>query len=104
MKWTQGKSDKAWEDLGNEARAILVKIIYSSYRNEISKKGNLFISLSFSLVFIYFDVNQPSQLVPWILISTLSLFWKRMSRVSFKLPHRIILWLFKQLQHKMIMK
>ena len=32
MKWTQGKSDKAWEDLGNEARAILVKIIYSSYK------------------------------------------------------------------------
>ena len=32
MKWTQGKSDKAWEYLGNEARAILVKIIYSSYK------------------------------------------------------------------------
>ena len=31
MKRTQGKSDKAWEDLGNEARDIPVKIIYSSY-------------------------------------------------------------------------
>ena len=44
MKWTQGKSDKAWEDLGNEARAILVKIIYSSYKcvkvNLLKKEGN----------------------------------------------------------------
>ena len=32
MKWTQGKSDEAWEDLANEARAILVIIIYSSYK------------------------------------------------------------------------
>ena len=30
----------------------------------MNKKGNLFISLSVSLVFIYFGVNQPSQLVP----------------------------------------
>ena len=44
MKWTQGKSDKAWEDLGNEARAILVKIIYSSYKcvkvNLLKKEEN----------------------------------------------------------------
>ena len=42
MKWTQGKSDKAWEDLGNEAHAILVKIIYSSYncvKVNLLKKG-----------------------------------------------------------------
>ena len=43
MKWTQGKSDKAWKDLGYEASAILVKIIYSSYEcvkvNLLKKKG-----------------------------------------------------------------
>ena len=32
MKWTQGKSDEAWEDLANEVRAILVIIVYSSYK------------------------------------------------------------------------
>ena len=42
MKWTQGKSDKAWKDLGNEERDILVKIIYSSYKCDkvnLLKKG-----------------------------------------------------------------
>ena len=119
MKWTQGKSDKAWEDLDLiwpmkhapfwlksfiPLINVLRWIYWKKEGNKQIKKGNLFISLSFSLVFIYFGVNQPSQLVPWILISTLSLYWKRLSRVSSKLPHRIILWLFKQLQHKMIMK
>ena len=85
MKRSQGKSDKAWEDLSNEARDIPVKIIYSSYecvrvfllkkRKQINKKGNLLVSLSFSEVFIYFGVNQPSQLLPCIRISTLSLYW-----------------------------
>ena len=32
MKWTQGKSDEAWEDLANEVRPILVIIVYSSYK------------------------------------------------------------------------
>ena len=32
MKWTQGKSDEAWEDLANEARAILVIVIHCSYK------------------------------------------------------------------------
>ena len=119
MKWTQGKSDKAWEDLDLiwamkhapfwlksfiPLINVLRWIYWKKEGNKQIKKGNLFISLSFSLVFIYFGVNQPSQLVPWILISTLSLYWKRLSRVSSKLPHRIILWLFKQLQHKMIIK
>ena len=73
MKWTRGKSDETWGDLANEAGAILVIIIYSSYKcvivnlvkkktNEISKKGHLFISLSFSVVFIYYGVNRPLQL------------------------------------------
>ena len=42
MKWSQGKSDKAWEDLGNEERGILVKIVYSSYKYvkvNLLKKG-----------------------------------------------------------------
>ena len=42
MKWIQGKSDKAWKDLGNEERHILVKIIYSSYKCDkvnLLKKG-----------------------------------------------------------------
>ena len=42
MKWTQGKSDKAWKDLGDEERDILVKIIYSSYKCDkvnLLKKG-----------------------------------------------------------------
>ena len=80
---------------------------FSEKKNDINKKGNLSISFSFGAELnLFISVWICSAIAIGSLYSYFhfQFILVTVNRVSSKLPRRIIRWLFKKLQDKMIMK